>query len=443
MKTKVNAFIRKHNLLDKAKPLLVGISGGVDSVALLHYLHSEGYQCFAAHVNFNLRGKESDDDEVFVQDYCKKLGVSLFLKNTDTKAYAIASKSSIEMAAREIRYIFFKELVKKHKLQGVAVAHHRDDVVETFMINLSRGSGLKGLSGIPKKNDFIIRPLLDASRKEVQDYALKNKLAFRTDSSNFDTRIRRNYFRHEVIPSFHEVNPSFQQTILQTTKYMSQADSFIKKRVKTFERKSIIKAENRWEISIEALHKTDAPELFLFEILSPFGFNSAQIEEMLSDKHSSSGKWWYAYDKAVLLDRTSFILVFNKEFADKEEYQISVHDTHLNKPIPLSIEIKTDFDLLRSKIGPSVGVFDKRDLQYPLTLRRWKQGDWFIPFGMKGRKKLSDFFIDNKVPNDIKRSTWVLTSGKDIIWIVGHRTDNRYRITEDCKNAVILTLLED
>lgn len=442
MKTKVNAFIRKHQLLNKKQPLLIGFSGGVDSVVLLHFLINEGYNCKAAHVNFNLRGTESEEDEIFVRGFCQKHEVELFTISEDTNAYAKEHKYSIEMAAREIRYNFFHRLIDQHNLQGVAVAHHSDDVVETFLLNLTRGAGLKGLSGIAPKNGPVIRPFVDISRKEVQKYALDHKLAFRTDSSNYDTRIRRNYFRHELIPAFFEINPSFPQTILQTTKYMKQAHSFLSKSVDSFIKKYVEKEENRWEIPIEALNKTHSPELFLFEILSPFGFNSNQIEEMMEHNHATSGKWWYAYDKAVLLDRNSFILVFNKHFADKEEYLISVHDTEITTPIPLNIAIETDFNLQKAKIGPGIAIFDKRNLQYPLKLRRWQKGDWFTPFGMKGRKKLSDFFIDQKIPNDIKESTWVLTSGKDIIWIVGHRTDNRYRVTEDCKKVVIFSVQE-
>ena len=437
MKEQIQQYIIQHQLLSGEKPVVVGISGGADSVALLHILVSLGYKCIAAHCNFNLRGDESFRDEQFTIDFTKRLQVPLCKISFETNKYAQENRLSVEMAARELRYRWFEELLNTYDADAVAVAHHRDDSVETLLINLTRGSGLTGLTGIKPKNGNVVRPLLCVSREDIFSYIEENGLEYVTDSSNSSDIYTRNFIRLKVIPLLEEINPSVKASLARTANHLYDASLIYNHSIE--EARKVITQNNR--LSISALLSFPAPATILYEMLKPYGFSRTVCESIFTVLEKDSGKIFYSSTHRLLKDRSDLLIdVLSGE--DNRAYLINLEDDNVDLPVELKPEIVVIKESYQIEKDKKFAYFDFDKLSFPLVLRHWQEGDWFVPFGMKGKKKISDYFSDKKFSLFDKEKTWLLCSGQDVIWIVGERTDNRYRIEKTTKRVLKLKFID-
>ena len=439
MLEKVKEYIHKENLIKDNTKVIVGLSGGMDSMVLLDVLMLLGYRCMAAHCNFHLRGDESNRDETFVKKWCKSIDIPYTSINFDTNQYAADRKISIEMAARELRYNWFETLRKHYQADYIAVAHHKDDTVETVLLNLIRGTGIKGLTGISAKNGYVVRPLLCISRSEIENYISERDIPYVTDSTNNEDLYLRNSLRLNVIPLLETLNPSVKETIYRTSRNVTEAEKVYSESIQ----RSIKEVFNNNKIDINKLRQTASPRSVLFELLAPYNFTPSTIEDISESIDSISGKIFFSDISAnlnqkkyrLIKDRNSFLLDIVDEINNENEtYIIEEGITEINIPINIKIkELSSSADIVFNK---HTIYIDADKIKYPLVLRKWRSGDWFIPFGMKGRKKLSDYFTDCKFSLKDKEDAWLLASGDDIVWIVGERNDDRFKITENTKQII-------
>lgn len=433
----VEQYIIENELLTGEEKLIVGVSGGADSVALLDILHSFNIRCVVAHCNFHLRGEESNRDEKFVEALCKRYNLKYEKIDFDTEGYAKKNSISIEMAARDLRYNWFEQLRIIHLADKIAVAHHRDDSAETILLNLIRGTGIRGLTGISPKNGYIIRPLLCLSRQEILDYLAERKLSYVDDSTNSEDMYARNKIRLNVIPELEKINPSAKDSIIRTSEHLTQVANIYQAYIEQV--KGTIFQEGK--INIVLLIQYIEPEAILYEILSPYGFNSATVRQIFESVISQSGKLFYSDTHELLKDR-QYLVLKKKEGLSIDSFTIGEDMEQLSFPIQLKIEqTQVDGEFV-IEANPNILYADLNKVKFPLTLRHWHQGDWFIPFGMKGKKKISDFFSDNKYSLFDKKEAWLLCSGDDIVWIVGKRSDNRFRIDNNTTQVLKITLEE-
>lgn len=426
-KRRVSKFIAENSLFSPHHKIIVALSGGADSVALLRVLLELGYTCECAHCNFHLRGEESKRDELFVRHLCNSLSIPLYVVDFDTKAYALQNKLSIEMAARELRYTWFEQLRKEKNADVIAVAHHRDDSVETFLLNLIRGTGINGLKGISPKNGTIVRPLLQESRNNVLDYLQHLQQAYVTDSTNLQDEYMRNKIRLNILPLMQQLNPSVSESIFDTASRLSDVAVLYNKVVhENIAQICEYKGKEIW-IDLERIKHIDSQlplTSLMFELLHPYGFKTAQVKDVCHSIASHSGKRFQSADWELLRDRSHLIL------------RPLVLD-NVSKPY-LAYEIKditSDFVIPRDK---RTACLDADKVGLPLELRLWRHGDKFTPLGMKGKKLVSDYLTDRKFTLYQKQNQWVLCNDKGIIWLVGERIDHAYRITESSKRILMI-----
>lgn len=435
--SQVQQFIDANKLFDKKSRIIVGLSGGADSVALFDILVSLEYECTSAHCNFHLRGEESNRDEAFVRNLCQNYNLPLHTVDFDTEQYASDNSISIEMAARELRYKWFEELRIELKADYIAIAHHQDDSVETVLLNLIRGTGIKGLTGISPKNEHIVRPLLSITRNDIIKYLSDKKLDFVEDCTNQEDIYTRNKIRLNIIPLLESINPSVKESIRKTSENLQQVETIYNSYIA--DKQVLVVSDNK--INIPKLLECIEPKAILFETLSKYGFNSASVNQIFNSLEGLSGKQFFSEEYQVIKDR-DYLFISKKNDYRKEEFTINESDTLLSHPISLKIEtleLNTNFKIERS---PNIFYADYDKLSFPLKLRHWKQGDWFIPFGMRGRKKISDYFSDNKFHLIEKEHCWLLCSQDNIIWIVGHRSDDRYKITSNTQKLLKISIIE-
>ena len=435
MQQKVENYIQKQQLLTPKGKVIVGVSGGTDSVALLHILISLGYDCVIAHCNFHLRMEESDRDEAFVRNLAHSYRRPYYSIDFKTITYADQHKVSIEMAARELRYNWFYELLEKLNAQAIALAHHADDSIETMLMNLVRGTGLRGLAGITPRNKKVVRPLLCCTRLELEEYLVNHNLDHIEDSTNATSDYQRNKFRNEVLPLLTEINPSLRQTLYNSLEYFEGSLAIYQQAIDNIKESIVDNQPRLIKMDIEIIkEQVDIPTI-MFELLHPYGFNSAQIAQITELLDGESGKQFNSETYHLVKDR-KYLILYAKDENSTDFYSISQSDNEISEPISLKISklaVNTDFN--PSKENDCVHL-DSSKLIYPLQLRRWKNGDTFYPFGMNKQKKLSDFFIDNKFSLQEKEQTWLLVSGNEIVWIVGKRVDNRFRVTKDTLEVI-------
>lgn len=436
MKEDLANYIKQNKLFAKQDKLLLAISAGADSVALSHLLKELGYNISLANCNFGLRNEQSDADEFFVAELAKKWNVNCFTKKFKTKAFAKQKKISIQMAARELRYNWFEQIRVENKFDFVVTAHHKDDDLETFFINLIRGTSIKGLLGISSKTAKVVRPLLFANKQEIRDYLQQNKIQFREDSSNKEEKYLRNKIRLKLMPLLQEMNPSISETIMNEKDYLSGVSEIYFSAIETASNRLVKQEKDFFTISIEQLKKLDVIEPYLYEFLKPFGF--ANVSDILQAIQGQSGKQFYSATHRLTIDRKQIIIQKNTE-NEKVSISIIKTDTQIEFPLKLKLEVSNNPSIKKDK---NIAVFDYQKLQFPLILRRWEKGDFFTPIGMKGKKKLSDFFIDNKIPIPVKENIWVLSSATEIIWVVGHRIADKFKVVETTKKAYIAQLLK-
>ena len=440
---KIEQFIEQKELMSKNQLYLVALSGGADSVALLLVLKRLGYNVEAAHCNFHLRGEESDRDEDFCKDLCCELDIKLHLAHFDTQTNASLHGISIEMAARNLRYNYFEALLKDINASAVCVAHHKDDSAETLLLNLIRGTGIEGLTGIKSKNNKIIRPFLCVRRNEIINYLEQQNQSFVTDSSNLVNDVQRNKIRLDVMPLLQTINPSVVEHLNQTSEYVEDATAILNTTLEQmYDRVVLLKTEEQTIVDIERLEKEQSSNYLLWYILKNYGFNAAQIKQISSGLKISVGRVWESAIHALTINNNK-IIVEPLFTCDTKEYRLIEEGLyHLNSK--LSIEIKKESyssDKGFSKDPKDVWI-DADKVVFPLSIRLIKEGDRMIPLGMKGSKLISDMLTDLKVSYFDRQRQYVLLDNKQqIIWLLGHRIDDRYKITSSTKTVLKIKLL--
>ena len=428
-------YITTNKLFSPSDKTILAISGGIDSMAMCELFNKADFQFSIAHCNFGLRGKESDEDEIFVKEIAKKLNVDYYCKKFDAKKYASEKGISIQMAARELRFNWFNDLLKNNSpiYKYIATAHHLDDQTETFFINLIRGTGISGLHGIQPKHGNIIRPLLFAKRKEIEDFVDDNKLSFREDSSNKSDKYIRNKIRHKLLPLINEINPEFDNLIQKNIENFKETEEIFKYEI-TRQRKRIFQEENGITyFSIPELLKLKPLRTYLYEFLKPFNFSISVIEDIINSIKNISGKQFYSPTHRLIKDREYLIITQIQKAEDDIIFNISEEDKIVIRPIKLTIK-KIEFNKeIQLRSSKKTAMLDFEKIKFPLSIRKWRKGDYFFPFGANSKKKLSDFFIDNKFSIIEKEASWLLCSEEKIVWIIGQRIDNRFRVSKKTK----------
>ena len=432
-----NHIDSKLPFLKKSK-LLIAISGGLDSTVLTYLCYQAKLNIALAHCNFNLRGSESDGDEDFVLQLAEDLDLEVFIESFETESYAKEHKLSTQMAARELRYNWFEELSKQLGFDYVLTAHHADDVLETFLINLSRGTGIEGLSGIPEVNNNVVRPLLGFSRTEIENHANANNLKWREDSSNASIKYLRNKLRHDVIPQLKAINPEFLNNFQNTLKHLKDTTDIVEESVNTVLQRAIKSIDdNQISYYVSEFQKVNNPKAFLYEIFKDYGFT--EWNDILNLLGAQSGKQLFSSTHRLLKDRDCLIL---SEIATKQSENI-LEITSENKQVETNLGslVFEEVNAVESQSRNSIYV-DKDLLKFPLNLRSWQEGDYFYPFGMQGKKKLSKFFKDEKLSLLDKEKCLLLCSENEVVWIINYRADNRFKVTEQTKTILKITLLQ-
>ena len=432
MRHKVERFIHEHCLLENGDKVLVAISGGADSVALLVVLHRLGYNCEAIHCNFHLRGEESNRDELFTKELCERLDIRLHTVHFDTKAYAQEKGISIEMAAREQRYAAFEEHRLATGAKAIAVAHHRDDSAETMLLNLTRGTGIKGLRGIQPRNGFIIRPLLCVGRDEITEYLEWRGEKYVTDSTNLTSDYTRNKIRLEIIPKLAEINPSILATLAATAQRISDAEKIYSHAIK----EAVERVRQGDAINIGKLRQEIAPATVIHEILAPLGFNSTQIEDIVASMESEGAKQFHAAEWSVIKNRGELMILPKRDF--EQEVRTLPHEgSVLTAQGALTITHATfNGEIPRER---NIACIDADRVHLPLTLRNTRQGDRFAPFGMRGTKLVSDYLTDRKKSIVEKQAQLVVADAVgDIIWLVNERPAAQCCVNGKTRNVILL-----
>ena len=439
MKNRVADFIAKHQLLSRDGLHIVALSGGADSVALLLILKQLGYRIEAAHCNFHLRGEESQRDEEFVKSLCNEQNIPLHLIHFETAEYAALHQVSIEMAARDLRYGYFHQLCQDIGASTICVAHHRDDAVETLLMNLIRGAGIHGLTGIRPRNGQVVRPLLCLSRQEIEDYLQHIGQRYVVDSTNLIDDVVRNKIRLRVLPILREINPNVAENIDKTANYLQQAEKIFNTSLRS-QLDSLLERHEGSDaqiVSIQSLKELPSPEAFLHEWLSPYGFNSAQTEQIFAHLNGESGREFTSATHTLLVDRSQLILEPLKAPMKTMKIPEEGHYRYMDD-MRFSFEHTDTISISNSAFCATI---DLANIQYPLTVRPVQTGDRFCPFGMEGHRLVSDFLTDQKLSLLEKRRQLVVTDAKgDILWLVGLRTDNRYRVTKTTSSILRITL---
>jgi len=437
-------YVSDFRLFGPEEPILLAISGGVDSMVLAELFHRAGYNFAIAHCNFGLRGSESNQDESFVTSIADTYGVKLFVKNFKTREYAGFNKVSVQMAARTLRYEWFDELVQNEGFKAVATAHHLDDQIETFFINVLRGTGISGLHGILPNRTRIVHPMMFAFRRQIEEFASDEAIAYREDSSNRSSKYVRNKIRHDLVPLLGEINPEFRKTITATIDRLRETEMLVTNHIEEVREQVEILNDGIVTFKIPGLLKLQPREVYVYELLQPFNFNRSVTDEISAALEEISGKQFFSATHRALKDR-DLLMITELGLAGvvpAGEVLIEAKSPDIKKPVHLRFsEMENNSALVISKSG-NIVMLDASKLSWPLRLRKWKEGDAFVPYGMTNSKKLSDFFIDNKFSIIEKENAWLLISGNEIVWLVGHRIGNSYRITPETKSILKIEWLD-
>jgi tRNA(Ile)-lysidine synthase len=433
-------FIDQNNLFTHDCHILAAVSGGMDSVVMAHLLKSAGFNFGVAHCNFQLRGNESLNDQEFCNNLAGQLRVPFHTTSFDTLKYVEDQKISTQMAARELRYQWFEQVRQQSGYTVIALAHHQNDAIETILLNLTRGTGIAGLHGILPKNGPLVRPLLFLNRDEIQSIINENHLSYVEDSSNASVKYARNKIRLEVVPKLKELNPALEHTFENNLAHFRDLELFLEQQVAGLKKQLFIFNGDELHISLDEIKNLEPKRLLLFKLLQEYGFNESTVDDLISALDKHSGRIFESPGFQLLLDRGMLILTKLNEHLQKQT-AISRNDHEVNYD-NYKLTILHDDSPLIVKDNPMAVSIDADLLVYPLTLRSWQQGDHFYPLGMKATKKLSDFFIDQKVPLHKKKEIPLLVNGNgDILWIGGYRLDERYKVSKKTKKVTIFELI--
>ncbi|WP_324719305.1 tRNA lysidine(34) synthetase TilS [Salinimicrobium sp. HB62] len=415
------------------RKILLAVSGGVDSVVLAHLCRDAGLDISLAHCNFQLRGEESDGDEAFVMELADALEAEVFIESFETEAYASEKKISIQMAARELRYDWFRELLETLQFDHVFTAHHANDNLETVLINFIRGTGLEGLTGIPDVNEFTIRPLLPFTRENIENYAHRQKLKWREDSSNESLKYFRNKVRLEVIPKLLELNPQLLESFGKTRSHLQQSSQLIEDYIAAIFPKIAKEEEFGYSFKVKLLQSLPNTKAVMYNLFKSFGFT--EWEDVHGLLNAQPGKMVFSNTHRLIRDREDLLLTVLPPNEDKT-YEILENEEVVMLPMG-TFQFEVVEDIL--KTDPWSIYLDREKLHYPLVVRKWRQGDYFYPFGMQGKKKLSKFFKDEKLSLPQKENCWLLCSEENIIWVIGHRADARFAVEDTTKEILRLS----
>lgn len=437
--------IQTGNLFQEKDKLLLAVSGGVDSVVLCELCKQAGYDFAIAHCNFQLRDADSERDEKFVSELANKYKVDFHVVRFDTKDFAKERKISTQEAARELRYNWFEEIRTTNGYQYILTAHHADDNIETVLMNFFRGTGIKGIRGIEPKHGFIVRPLLFADRSELEEFLQANKLEFVADYTNQQDDYTRNYFRNQVIPFIEKSFPEVKENILSNIIRFRKVELLYQQAVDLHKKKLIEVKGNEIHIPVLKLKKAEPLHSIVYEIIKEYGFSSSQTDEVISLLDSESGKYVQSFSHRIIKNR-KWLIIAPKQTEQAETVLIEAGDTNVQCSmfnVQFSIVETTNSSLRGTSQKPpttnSLACLDADEIKFPLLLRKWKQGDYFYPLGMKKKKKLSRFFIDQKLSKTDKEKVWVIEMDKKIIWVVGYRIDDRFKITDKTKTVLKIT----
>lgn len=429
--SQLKLYIEENFSFLKKKKLLIACSGGLDSVVLMHLMKDLNFEIALAHCNFSLREKESDGDEMFVIGLAKNMEIPVFVETFDTKKFAKNHKVSTQMAARKLRYNWFNEILENFKYDYLLTAHHLDDDLETFFINLSRGTGLNGLTGIPKKNNKIIRPLLDFSREEILEYAEMNKLKWREDSSNKKTDYLRNKLRLEVLPNYKETNENLLKNFQKTQQNLKASHNLIEDYMSLIYKLVVSESDNSYKFNIKKLKELPHTNDLLYELLKGFGFT--EWRDVFNLMEAQTGKQVFSKTHSLLKNRDELILT--EIILEEVDTEYFVSEKGINLPIKLKIEPSEYI----GETEKNLIYVDTAKLKFPLKVRKWRSGDSFQPFGMKGKKKLSKFLKDEKIAINDKEKIWLLLNDEKVVWIIGYRMDDHFKVIEKTKNILKIT----
>lgn len=445
-------YINEQKLFEPTEKVLLTVSGGKDSMAMLDLFCGANWGnsrlCFAvAHCNFQLRGNDSENDKLFVERLCQEKNIEFHAKTFNTKAYAKKNKISIEMAARTLRYEWFESLRKELNFDYIATAHHLNDSIETVLLNLTKGTGISGLKGISAKKGHIIRPILFASRKEIDAYVAEKNLSWREDSSNASNDYQRNLIRNQVLPLLKKINPNLDETFARNLERFQSLEADFRKNLSHF-KTTVMREENGiFYLKIVNIKYWQSANYYLEELLKEFGFNYFQSKEIFNSLDGLSGKIFHSENFTLLKDREELVISPPSLSEKTISFSISLDEVNkqqtfdfLDKKLRFTVlnieEIDTKFERNNAILFAD---FDK--IKFPLTLRQWQEGDWFIPLGMKGKKKISDFLIDKKTPLNLKKNIFLLTSQDTTLWVINHRADDRFKLTDSTQKVLKVEII--
>jgi tRNA(Ile)-lysidine synthase len=431
----LKTYIKSVGLFKGGKKLLLAVSGGVDSVVLVHLIAELNLTFEIAHCNFCLRKKDADEDQLFVENLAKQFGVRSHVNSFNTEQYARANKISIQMAARDLRFSWFNQLISEKDFSCVVLGTHVNDAIETFILNATKGTGIAGLRGILPKNDTIVRPLLFATKLQIETYAKENDIEFREDKSNESTKYLRNKIRHQIIPVLQEINPSLESTFIQNFSNLNFAERIYLEKIEAVKKSTITIEDGVTIVNIKRLKQNTDSIYYLYELLKPYGFTFSDCENIIQT--NTSGKQFFAGKHLLLVNRDQ-LLVKEVKNINRSIALIKEDTVNISTPVCLHFShIKTPNNL---KLPPEIALLDIAKISFPLEVRPWQYGDSFYPLGMSQKKKLSDFLIDKKISLVDKENVCVLTSNDKIVWVIGHRIDNRYKVSEPTSHVLKISM---
>ncbi len=424
-------FINKQNLIQPSQKVLLAVSGGMDSVVMCDLFSKAKLDFAIAHCNFGLRGEESNEDEMFVKKLSIKYKVPFHVTTFQTADFAENEKISTQMAARILRYEWFEKIRTQHQFDYIATAHHQNDVLETVLLNLTKGTGIAGLHGIRVKNGHIIRPVLFAEKESFFDYVVENQIIWREDSSNESNKYQRNLIRNEVVPLLKQINPNLENTIQQTVERITAVEDIFEQEMEMLRKQITWSDSQAIYVNYKAIQTLSQPVIKLAELLKPYHFNYQQSQDIFEAFDKESGKTFLTPTHTLVKDRTELVITpknlqaFTSKTIEKNNVVVEFGDRMLN--IGEFTEIEEGFVVPTAK---KLACLDADKIRFPLQLRKWKEGDWFCPLGMNKKKLISDFLIDQKVPLNLKKEVYLLTSNGSVVWVIGFRIDDRFKVTD-------------